>query len=74
MMPSKKRYQFKAPEPVTDQKKRITTYRTAADGQTLTVIIEARQCTDSMSGDAFETTVWVQLDQKYYRGCGRALH
>ena len=68
------RYVFKTPQPVTDQNERKTIYRTKADGKDLTVVIEGRQCTDSMSGDAFEATVWVQLDQKHYQGCGRALH
>jgi uncharacterized membrane protein len=40
----------------------------------LTVIIEGRQCRDSMSGESFGATVTVMLDQKKYQGCGRALH
>jgi membrane-bound inhibitor of C-type lysozyme len=68
------RYEFVAPEPLTDQPKRTTIYKTDADGKNLTVVIEGRQCRDSMSGEYFETTVSVKLDQKKYQGCGRALH
>jgi membrane-bound inhibitor of C-type lysozyme len=41
---------------------------------TLEVVIEAGGCRDSMSGDAFETTVTLTLDGRALRGCGRALH
>jgi len=68
------RYEFVAPEPLTDQQKRKTTYQTVADGNNLTVVLEGRQCRDSMSGEYFATTVSVKLDQKKYQGCGRALH
>ncbi len=68
------RYEFKAPQPVIDQKKRKTIYQTKAGEKNLTVVIEGRHCTDSMSGETFETTVWVQLDRRRYQGCGRALH
>jgi uncharacterized membrane protein len=30
-------------------------------------------CLDSMTGDAFETTVEVTLDGRTFRGCGDAL-
>jgi membrane-bound inhibitor of C-type lysozyme len=68
------RYEFVAPEPLTDQDKRTTVYQTSADGKHLTVVLEGRQCRDTMSGERFETTVSVKLDQKKYQGCGRALH
>jgi uncharacterized membrane protein len=40
----------KAPQPVIDQKKRKTIYQTKAGEKKLTVVIEGRHCTDSMSG------------------------
>jgi putative lipoprotein len=68
------RYEFVARDPLTDQHKRTTIYQTDADGKNLTVVIEGRQCRDSMSGEYFGTTVSVKLNQKKYKGCGRALH
>ena len=68
------RYEFDAPEPLTDQQKRTTIYQTNADDKHLTVVIEGRRCRDSMSGEYFATTVSVELDQNKYQGCGRALH
>ena len=68
------RYDFVAPEPSTDQQRRMTIYQTEAGANHLTVVIEGRQCRDTMSGEYFETAVTVNLDQKEYRGCGRALH
>ncbi len=68
------RYEFAAPEPETNQQERRTIYRMKANGKSLTVIIEGRQCRDSMSGESFGATVSVTLDQKKYQGCGRALH
>lgn len=68
------RYEFAASEPLTDQKKHTNIYQTDAGGKNLRVVIEGRQCRDTMSGEYFETTVRVRLDQKKYQGCGRALH
>jgi putative lipoprotein len=50
-----------------------TTYRAAAAGETLTVVIERRACADSMSGEAFETAVTVTLADRVLHGCGRFL-
>jgi uncharacterized membrane protein len=36
--------------------------------------IEGQPCHDSMSRVSFDTTVTVILDDKKYRGCGKALH
>ena len=40
----------------------------------LTVELSSGPCHDSMSGEAFETAVVVELDGKRYTGCGQALH
>ena len=68
------RYRFTTPAPFSDQQARKTTYRVDDGGHNLTIVIEGRPCLDTMSGDAFESTVTVTLDGKNYRGCGRALH
>ena len=37
------------------------------------VLIEGKPCSDTMSGESFETTVTVTLDDRVLQGCGRAL-
>jgi uncharacterized membrane protein len=37
------------------------------------VLIEGKPCGDSMSGEAFDTTVTVILGEQVFKGCGRAL-
>jgi acid phosphatase (class A) len=70
-------YTFVTPEPLVDQHAGKTVYRAqeAQEGkQELRVVIEARPCHDSMSGEPFESSVTVILDGEEYRGCGKALH
>ena len=66
--------EFTRPEPVTDQQARTTTYTCKNQEHQLVVLLSGSPCTDSMSGESFETTVTVTLDGKEYHGCGRALH
>lgn len=68
------RYEFVAPEPLTDQQKHTTIYQTGAGDKNLSVLIEGRQCRDTMSGEYLQTTVTVNLEQKKFQGCSRALH
>jgi len=58
------------PQPMVDQEARTT--RWEAGG--LTVEIIGRPCSDSMSGESFESTVVVTWGKQTLRGCGRALH
>jgi uncharacterized membrane protein len=37
------------------------------------VLIEGKPCSDTMSGEKFETTVTVTTGEKTLKGCGRAL-
>ena len=37
------------------------------------VLIEGKPCSDTMSGESFETTVTVTLGDRVLKGCGRAL-
>jgi len=67
-------YTFSVPMPVTDQKVGTTSYKVLEQGHSLTVLLEVRQCQDTMGDEHFGTTVTVTLDGKTYRGCGRALH
>ena len=57
-------------EPREDKAARKTVFQIDAD---TSVLIEGKPCTDSMSGESFQTTVTATLGGKTYKGCGRAL-
>jgi putative lipoprotein len=67
-------HRFVTSEPAIDQQARTTTYKGQDSQHDFKILIEGRSCRDSMSGEAFDTTVTVTLDNKEYRGCGKALH
>ena len=69
-----RRIEFATPQPVVKQDETITTYTAQVEGHFLRTTIEGRSCTDSMSGEQFETTVSVEVNDTLYRGCGKALH
>jgi len=48
-----------------------TTTRTVYRSDSLDVVIDAKPCTDGMSGASFERTVTVTVDGDTSRGCGR---
>ena len=68
------RLTFAAPEPTSDEVSRTTTYEISENGHVLTITLEGNRCSDTMSGERFETTVAVVLDDNALSGCGRALH
>jgi uncharacterized membrane protein len=68
------RLEAPTPEASSDAKSGLTTYDTRADGRRLEIVLEGRPCRDTMSGQTFQTTVIVRIDEKEYMGCGRALH
>ena len=57
-------------EPQEDKAARKTVFQ--VDDST-SVLIEGKPCSDTMSGESFETTVTVTLDDRVLQGCGRAL-
>jgi uncharacterized membrane protein len=67
-------YEFDTPHPIEDRTARETTYRTTNDSHSLTLLLEGRRCTDTMSGEEFEVTVTVTLNGRMLKGCGRPLH
>ena len=67
-------YRFATPDPDVDQAARTTTYTAVDEKHQLKVLLQSQPCIDSMSGDPFEVTVTVFLDDSQYRGCGTALH
>ena len=63
-----------APVPQEDAEAQQAVYDVQNDAYALTVRILAGPCLDSMSGEQFESHVFVDLGGKTFQGCGRALH
>ncbi len=57
-------------EPQEDKAARQTLFQIDAD---TSVLIEGKPCSDTMSGEKFQTTVTVKTAGKTLKGCGRAL-
>jgi len=69
--------EFAKTPPDIDQAARTTRYttkNTAGNGMELNIVIEGRECTDTMSGMNYSATVLVELNDIQLKGCGRALH
>lgn len=65
-----KRDELQLPSPIEDLDKRATRWNT---DEFQMEIIDHR-CNDSMSGEAFESTVIIHWQGQTLRGCGRSLH
>lgn len=65
---------FARPQPTVDQSGRRVTYLVHDNEDTIHIQIEGRPCQDSMSGEEFEATVTIRINDTSYRGCGRPLH
>jgi putative lipoprotein len=48
-------------------------YAAVTEARRLTVRIRRAACVDTMSGERYEAGVEVELDGRWYRGCGRRL-
>jgi uncharacterized membrane protein len=59
-------------EPKVNQQQRRTVF--SVKDQKLEVIIEGKGCSDIMSGERFDVSVFITLHGKQFRGCGRALY
>ncbi len=57
-------------EPQEDKAGRKTVFQVDAD---TSVLIEGKACSDTMSGEKFQTSVTVKTAGKTLKGCGRAL-
>jgi uncharacterized membrane protein len=57
-------------DPQEDKAARQTVFQV---NDATSVLIEGKPCSDTMSGESFETTVTVTLDDRVLQGCGRAL-
>jgi membrane-bound inhibitor of C-type lysozyme/uncharacterized membrane protein len=67
-------YRFEDAHVVSDPVVRQTRYSASNRFAEIEAVLIGRTCSDTMSGEAFETTVSVLLDGRLYRGCGRSLH
>ena len=69
-----KRYRFDSSAMNSDPNSRTTVYNARAGNDQVDIVIEGVPCQDTMSGEAFQTAVSVQLNDTRLSGCGRALH
>ena len=46
-------------------------YATETEAHRIRVVIEPESCTDTMSGEKFESEVTVYLNDEIFTGCGR---
>lgn len=67
-------YTFPSVQQETQETHERKRYLARMGGHRLEVTLEKGPCLDDMSGEAFETAVTVKLNNRSYRGCGRALH
>jgi uncharacterized membrane protein len=63
-------YPYVEPEVFQDLRKSVFSVRQ----DEFKVTIEGISCTDSMSGEIFEVSVFIELNGKQLKGCGRALY
>jgi uncharacterized membrane protein len=63
-------YPYVEPEIFQEQRKSVFSVRP----DELKVTIEGIKCTDIMSGEEFEVSVFIKLNGKQLKGCGRALY
>ena len=63
-------YPYVEPEVFQDQRKSVFSVKQ----DELKVTIEGVNCTDSMSGEKFEVSVFIEFNGKALKGCGRALY
>ena len=63
-------YAYVEPEVFQDQHKSVFSVKQ----DEFKVTIEGIICTDSMSGENFEVSVFIELNGKTLKGCGRALY
>lgn len=67
-------YSFDSFKRGTEQAARRTLYSARSGEHQLEVILEGMSCSDTMVDVSYETTVTVHLDDREFRGCGKALH
>lgn len=70
-----KTYSFLLPAPKVSGARETTYHILGTEShEPFTIILEGKECFDTMSGEEFETQVQLLFADKKYTGCGRALH
>lgn len=64
---------FPRSEPENDTEKQQTIYRVYNGTAQMTILLKAKECFDTMSGESFETTVIIRQEGNRLQGCGTAL-
>jgi len=67
-------YNYTASGHAFDPESRTASYDSPASEHAISARIIGKTCSDDMSGERFETTVEVELNNIIYRGCGKGLH
>jgi ubiquinone/menaquinone biosynthesis C-methylase UbiE/uncharacterized membrane protein len=65
---------FPPATPIVNADSSQATYSTRGKDSLLEVKITGGNCIDSMSGEHFASSVTIRLEDKIFRGCGKALH
>lgn len=65
---------YELPPPEENPAERMTRYEMDNGRSELELTLSGQPCTDSMSGEAFPTTVQLRIDGRTLRGCGEPLH
>jgi len=68
------KYQFEISGHEREPGSRNVVYSSNSGGNRISVKILGETCTDSMSGERFETAVELSFNDTSYKGCGRGLH
>jgi len=68
------RHEFDLLPPQVEGKTETTVLTSRSDKPRIVLKITGKDCSDTMSGEQFESRVDVDLDGKVLHGCGRALH
>jgi putative lipoprotein len=61
------------PAPTATREASATVYRASTEAHEITITLVNEACSDAMSGEAFDTSVSIELDGEAYAGCGRYL-
>jgi len=67
-------YTLRTRSPETSAEARRSTYDLEVQGTRVRIVVEDQPCNDSMSGEAFPSTVTVEVGERTLYGCGLALH
>lgn len=68
------RQTFARPEPETHMEEKQSIFRADNTTASMTILLQVKECIDTMSGERFETTVVIRQEGNRLQGCGRALH